>query len=240
MNKGSFACLPGNIPEFYELNSNALMTNRSFLRALIVLGTLILLMGLYYRFWFLRQPDRAIPADPEALVSPANGKVAAVVAWDSLELTLQKDLGTVSVLTGDIGPRGWLIAIEMDITNVHYQRAPLPARFLGNVYRPGAFRNALIQTNPFGFRLENEHNAMLFETSGGFRFKVVQIAGLLARRIVDYVEPGQRVERGEVIGLIKLGSQVVLILPEEVEVLAVPGQKVVDGESVLARLDPTR
>ncbi len=201
-----------------------------------VLGLFLLLWG-YYQFWFLRLPDREIPFDVAIMVSPANGVVAAVEPWDSSSLALRKDLGTVQVLTHDVGPRGHLIAIEMDVTNVHYQRAPVRSRFLGNTYRPGAFRNALIQTNPYGFRLENEHNAMLFETSYGMRYKVVQIAGLLARRIVDYVEAGQFVEQGELIGLIKLGSQVVLILPEGMEPAVESGQRVVDGETVVAHIE---
>lgn len=202
-------------------------------------NTLFLLLGLllfawgYYRLWFLRQPERTPPADDHVFVSPANGRVAAVAQWDSTTLKLRKDRGVIQVLTADIGPRGTLISIEMDITNVHYQRAPVRSRFLGSVYRRGQFRNALITTNEYGFRLENEHNALLFETPDGLRYKVVQIAGLLARRIVDFVEPGQTLAQGEVIGLIKLGSQVTLILPEGVTPTVKPGQVVVDGETVV-------
>jgi len=212
-------------------------SRRSWLRRLFIgFSILFVLLWAYYQFWFLRQPERVIPMDATVFVSPANGKVAAVTTWERESLQLEKDLGVIEVLTREVGSSGSLISIEMDITNVHYQRAPTAGRFLEAVYRPGEFRNALIQTNEYGFRLENEHNAMLFETADGLKYKVVQIAGLVARRIVDYVEPNQPVDQGEVIGLIKLGSQVTLILPEGVQPLVQPGQKVVDGETVVAEI----
>ncbi len=209
---------------------------RLFVSAALITFALFLLLFAYYRFWFLRQPERQTPLDDTVFVSPANGEVAAVVSWDSSSLALNKDWGVVELLTDDVAASGTLISVEMDVTNVHYQRAPIRSRFLGAVYREGAFRNALIRNNKFGFRLENEHNAMLFETPDGLRYKVVQIAGLVARRIVDYVEPQQELKQGEVIGLIKLGSQVTLILPPEVEPQVKAGDKVVDGETVVGRI----
>lgn len=220
------------------MTSNKKTTSLTRLRnGLIALLAIFLLLFGYYRLWFLRQPERVAPMDDTLFVSPANGEVAAVATWDRESLQLEKDLGVIEVLTRDIGPRGSLISIEMDVTNVHYQRAPIAGRFLEATYRPGEFRNALIQTNEYGFRLENEHNAMLFEATNGMKYKVVQIAGLLARRIVDYVEPGQALDQGDVIGLIKLGSQVTLILPEGVQPRVRPGDIVVDGETIVATLE---
>lgn len=212
------------------------MQKKTLRRLLVGLLTVFILLFAYYQLWFLRQPERTPPGDETLFVSPANGVVAAVAEWDSAQLSIDKDLGVIEVLTDDIGERGILISIEMDVTNVHYQRAPVGSRFIEAVYREGEFHNALVRTNRFGFRLENEHNAMLFETASGLRYKVVQIAGLLARRIEDYVEPGQEVGQGEVIGLIKLGSQVTLILPEGVEAVVEEGATVVDGETVVARM----
>lgn len=203
---------------------------------LVVLAVLVLGCLLYYRFWFLRQPARQTPVDATAFISPANGVVAAVVHWDADSLAWEKDAGVVQVMTTDVGPSGWLIAVEMDVTNVHYQRAPMNGRLLKENYVRGRFNNALVRTNRWGLRLENERNDLLFESTSGIRYKVVQVAGLLARRIVDFVEPGQAVKAGEVVGLIKLGSQVGLLLPEGVRPLVQPGQTVVDGETVLARL----
>ncbi len=190
----------------------------------------------YYQFWFLRQPERVFPTDADAILSPANGKIAAVVHWTKDSLAWDKDAGVVQVMTTDVDSSGWLIAIEMDVTNVHYQRAPLASRFLKNDYVEGQFNNALVQTNRFGLRLENERNDMLFETQNGMKYKVVQVAGLLARRIVDFVEPGQELKAGEVIGLIKLGSQVGLILPENTTPNVSVGQVVTDGETIIAKL----
>jgi len=104
------------------------------------------------------------------------------------------------------------------------------------VYTSGQFNNALIQKNPYGFRVENERNILFFQTPEGLKYKVVQIAEFLARRIEDYVEPNQTVQQGEVIGLIKLGSQVALILPDEVQPMVKADDRVVDGETVLATI----
>ncbi|MFK7806998.1 MAG: phosphatidylserine decarboxylase [Saprospiraceae bacterium] len=190
----------------------------------------------YYQIWFLRQPERNIPFGESHFISPANGKVAAVTHWQGDSLAWIKDAGVVEVLTEDIADKGWLIAIEMDITNVHYQRAPIGSKLIKEDYTEGKFRNALVKTNAFGFRLENERNSLLFKTEEGLKYKVVQIAGLLARRIVDYVEPDQEVGQGDVIGLIKLGSQVVLILPDGVNPLVKTGDVVIDGETILAEI----
>ncbi len=201
---------------------------------LICLALALLLYG-YYHLWFLRQPPRAIPNDASVFVSPANGVVSAVAKWHQDSLELDKGWGRVALLTGAVADSGWIVSIHMDVTNVHYQRAPAQATLLAKRYEPGKFLNALRHTNRFGFRPENEHNALLFMTPDSIRYSVVQIAGLLARRIVDYVEVGQRVAQGEVIGLIKLGSQVSLILPMHVRPVVQPGQKVVDGETIVAR-----
>jgi phosphatidylserine decarboxylase len=210
---------------------------KKYLKKLFIGFAILVLACLgYYQFWFLRQPDRHIPNDTTAFISPANGKVAAVVHWTKDSLAWEKDAGVVQVMTSDVDSSGWLIAIEMDVTNVHYQRAPYPCRFIQNNYVEGRFNNALIQTNRFGLRLENERNDLLFEAANGMRFKVVQVAGLLARRIVDYVEPGQELKAGEVVGLIKLGSQVGLILPEGTQPNVTVGQTVVDGETIIAKL----
>ena len=207
----------------------------------LLLGILFFIIAsfVYYQVWFLRQPERIIPNDQTIFVSPANGKVAAVTHWDKEQLAWNKDAGVVQVLTNDIGDKGWLIAIEMDVTNVHFQRAPINSQLISEEYTPGQFNNALIQTNPFGFRVENERNTLLFKTPEGLKYKVIQIAGLLARRIEDYVEPDQYVKQGEVIGLIKLGSQVAIILPDNVEPMVKAGEMVVDGESIIASIKPS-
>ncbi|MEY3368882.1 MAG: hypothetical protein RI973_2037 [Bacteroidota bacterium] len=198
---------------------------------------LLLLLGGFYRFWFLRQPDRNTTTAENAFVSPANGRIAAVERWHSKDLQWEKDFGAVQVMTSKVDTTGWLIAIEMNVMNVHYQRAPIQGRFLESNYVKGSFNNALVQTNRFGLRLENERNDLLFEAQNGMRYKVVQVAGLLARRIEDYVDPGQPVAAGEVIGLIKMGSQVGLVLPSGVSPQVKIGDIVTDGETILAKIN---
>lgn len=205
-------------------------------KILISLGILFLLSFAYYQFWFLRQPERTIPFNETTFLSPANGKVVGVTYWEQDTLEWQKDNGAVEVLTRNIDKSGWLIAIEMDVTHVHYQRLPVSSQLISKKYTTGKFKNALVQTNDYGFRFENERNSLLFETPNGLKYKVVQIAGLLARRIEDYVEPEENVTQGEIIGLIKLGSQVALVLPNTVEPTVEVGDIVTDGESVLARI----
>ncbi|MBT8218928.1 MAG: phosphatidylserine decarboxylase [Bacteroidia bacterium] len=202
---------------------------------LIIIGIIMLLFG-YYQFWFLRQPTRTIPFSQSHFVSPANGKISAVIQFDSSVIRIPKYQRTLEVMTSDVSSKGWMISIEMDVTNVHYQRLPLTATHIESRYVEGQFKNALIQNNNFGIRLENEHNQMLFETADGMRYKIIQVAGLVARRIVDYTEKGKQYQQGDVIGLIKLGSQVSIILPHDVEPRVSVGEMVTDGESILALL----
>lgn len=198
------------------------------------LAFVILFCVAYYRFWFLRQPDRNIPNNPSVFVSPANGVVVSVKHWDTESLFEKKgDLGVINVWTKDVDTAGTIISIQMDPTNVHFQRAPQDGKLVSERYTQGSFNNAVVMSNEYGTRFENEHNEMLFESTAGKRYKVVQIAGFLARRIEDYVKPQQQVKQGEVIGLIKLGSQVTVILPHSVTPNVKVGQVTIDGETVI-------
>lgn len=119
--------------------------------------------------------------------------------------------------------------------DVHYQKAPLAAKLIKEDYEEGSFLNAMKKDQEMKSTFQNEYNSMLFVTPEGYRFRILQIAGFVARRIVDFLELEQNVEQGESIGLIKLGSQVSIILDENFEVLAQTGDVVIDGETVLAR-----
>lgn len=201
----------------------------------------MVLFGAYHAFhqlYFLRLPDRNIPNDPTAFVSPADGLVYAVKEWgDSIEV-VPKDLnGAVRLMTDGLGNKGTLVSITLNLHNIHYQRAMIEGRYLASEYKKGEFNNALVHENEYGMRFENEHNIMLFESAKGTKYKVIQLAGFAARRIEDFmVEKGQQpVKQGDVISVIKLGSQVTVIFPEGVEVLVKPGDRVIDGETILAR-----
>jgi len=184
----------------------------------------------------LRQPTRNIPADNKVFVSPANGRIVSIHPWNSQSLVVSKEeYGAINVWTKDVDTAGTIISIQMNVANVHYQRAPVGGKVISETYTHGSFHNAVQMSNDYGIRFENEHNEFLMETTSGKRYKVVQIAGFLARRIVDYTKPGQIVNQGDVIGLIKLGSQVTVLLPHDVQVVAKNGDVTIDGETILAK-----
>ena len=204
-------------------------------RVFVLLIVISVVVAGYYRVWFLRQPDRNIPNNNSVFVAPANGKIVSVYKWSSSNLTiLKKELGIINVWTKDVDTAGTIISIQMDVTNVHYQRAPTGGKVISEKYVKGSFNNAVVMSNSFGIRFENEHNEFLMETTTGEKYKVIQIAGFVARRIVDYTKPNQEVKQGEVIGLIKLGSQVTVLLPHDVNVVAKTGEVTIDGETIIA------
>jgi phosphatidylserine decarboxylase len=194
----------------------------------------VALLG-YYKMWFLRLPDRNIPHNDKVFVSPANGKIVSVKTWNQQSLVVTKEqFGAINVWTKDIDTAGTIISIQMDVTNVHYQRAPVSGKVISENYTHGSFKSAVVMNNEYGIRFENEHNEILLETPGGEKYKVIQIAGFLARRIVDDTKPGEVLKQGDILGLIKFGSQVTVILPHDVKVVTKVGEVVTDGETVLA------
>jgi phosphatidylserine decarboxylase len=204
-------------------------------KSAFALFAVIALFLLYYKFWFLRFPERNIPNDNSVFVSPANGKIVAIAPWNSETLVVTKEkFGAINVWTKDVDTAGTIVSIQMNVTNVHFQRAPLASKLLSERHVSGSFNNAVLMSNEYGIRFGNEHNELLFEATDGKRFKLVQVAGFVARRIVDYVSPNQELKQGELVGLIKLGSQVTVLLPHGVKVNANVGDVVTEGETVLA------
>jgi len=164
--------------------------------------------------WFFRSPQRAIPADPDVLVSPADGKVIAIEPLDDAWLG-----------------KGVEIRIFLNVFNVHVQRSPFTTASLveGTRYFAGKFLAASVPKAS----LENEQH--WFRLSSGARKVVVkQIAGLIARRIIPWARPGDTLKGGQLIGLIQFGSQVDLGL-SGAEVLVKVGDVLVGGETLLAR-----
>ena len=177
----------------------------------------LVLLGLVV--YFFRDPKRAIPADPEAIVSPADGTIAEVTNVEHYDF---------------IDGPAIRIGIFLSIFNVHVNRSPRAATVVDMHYKPGEFLNAM---NPES-ALRNEFMWIGYEDAErpGVRLAVRQISGLIARRIVCALRPGQRVSRGEKFGMIKLGSRTELILPAgAVRVDVAVGQKVQGGSTVLAR-----
>ena len=210
---------------------------KKFLRGLIYTAIILsVFLFTYYQVWFLRQPVRNIPANDHVFVSPANGTIVSIHKWNTQSLVVTKEeYGAINVWTKDVDTAGTIISIQMNVANVHYQRAPVAGKVISETYTHGSFHNAVQMSNEYGIRFENENNVFLMKTPTGKKYKVIQIAGFLARRIVDMTVPNQVVKQGDVIGLIKLGSQVTILLPHDVEVVAKNGDVTIDGETILAK-----
>jgi len=163
-------------------------------------------------FSFFRDPERVIPAEPGAVVSPADGRVVVVTEEEN---------------TGRPGQR---ISVFLAIWNVHVNRAPAAGKIVKMDYRPGKFLAAMREQAS----LENEQNVFTLSTEAGeMVFK--QIAGWIARRVVSWKKAGETVTRGERIGLVRFGSRVDVWLPKGAEILVKVGENVKGGSSVLAR-----
>jgi len=175
------------------------------------LSLLPLLLGAFF-LWFFRDPERAIPGGPGVIVSPADGKVTAVsrIAEDS---------------------RKQRISIFLNVFDVHVNRAPISGTITRVCYQKGKFGNAMSA----GSSDANEQNVVTVEGEGQtVIFK--QIAGLLARRIVFSARTGDKLERGQRVGLIKFGSRVDLVLDENVDIRVKVGDHVAGGSSILGVL----
>ncbi len=166
---------------------------------------------------FFRDPKRVTPQGEGVVVSPADGRVSLIA-----QATPPAELGL-----GDRPlPR---VSIFMSVFNCHVNRSPVAGRIERIVYRPGKFINAELDKASE----DNERNSLVIATPGG-RIGVVQIAGLVARRIVSFVGEGQSVAAGERFGLIRFGSRLDVYLPEGAKPLVSEGQTAVAGETVLA------
>ncbi|MBN2577519.1 MAG: phosphatidylserine decarboxylase family protein [Pirellulales bacterium] len=172
---------------------------------------------------FFRDPPRTIPDRPDALVSPADGKVVDITPMEENEF---------------ISGPAVRIGIFLSIFNVHINRAPVESRVIGLRYHPGKFHNAMLPVSA----VENENMwiALEEERPPHRRLIVRQISGKIARRIVCGLRPGEVVGRGEKFGMIKFGSRTELILPaaEDLQILVGVGQKVHAGSTLLARWNP--
>ena len=170
--------------------------------------------------YFFRDPQRVTPLGDGLVVSPADGRVSAI---ENVIPPPELDLPRVTMTR---------ISIFMNVFDVHINRSPLPARIAKLAYVPGMFLNAELDKASE----DNERQALTLETPNGTRLGVVQIAGLIARRIVKFVGEGDQLEAGQRFGLIRFGSRVDVYLPKEVAPLACLGQRAIAGETILADL----
>ena len=165
---------------------------------------------------FFRDPAREVPDDPGAVVAPADGRVVAVEK--ARDPWLERDALKISVF--------------MNVFNVHSNRAPVDGTVRKVWYHAGSFLNAALDKAS----LENERNALWLRTADGADVTCVQIAGLVARRILCYVGDGAELVRGQRFGFIRFGSRVDVYLPLDAQAVAAIGDKVYAAETVLARL----
>lgn len=186
------------------------------------LGFVSLLL-IVWCFWFFRDPERVVPAGENLLISPADGKVIIV---DQAPMPKELQGGEVS---GQPVPR---IAIFLNVFNVHVNRVPASGTIEKVVYTPGQFLTASLDKAS----TDNERSTVLMRDTAGRRIGFAQIAGLVARRIVNHLKPGQQVTIGERFGLIRFGSRAELFLPPGTAISVKVGEKVVAGETVLAVL----
>ncbi len=181
------------------------------------LATAIFFVATTFILCFFRDPERMSPAEADALVSPADGRVILV------EKVINNDF-----LAGELQK----ISIFMNVFDVHVNRIPCNGLVEKVLYKPGKFYSA----DSAKGGLENEYCATVITTPTGKSLAFVQIAGLIARRIVCLLEPGDAVIRGRRFGLIRFGSRVDLYLPVETDIRIKAGDKVKAGESILGYL----
>ena len=190
------------------------------LRVVTGRGTLPAVLATAATAAFFRAPRRVPPPLTGVVLAAADGTVATVG-----EVAPPAELGLPAVPV----PR---VSVFLSVLDVHVQRVPVEGRVVAVEYRPGAFLSADLDKASE----DNERNAVLIETASGDRVGVVQIAGLLARRIVCDIAVGNEVAAGETYGLIRFGSRVDVYLPPGARVTVAPGQRTIGGETVLATL----
>jgi phosphatidylserine decarboxylase len=187
----------------------------AFLGILWLFGLLVLIT--FFIVWFFRNPERHFLEEEKVVISPADGKV---IKMEDVEMN------------GVIAGRLKKISIFMNIFSVHVNRAPYAGKIAAINYHEGKFFSANLDKAS----LDNERNDINIRTESGCSIWAVQIAGLIARRIVCWVKAGDTVKKGERIGLIRFGSRVDVYLPEDSRLAVKIGEKVRAGETPLGYL----
>jgi phosphatidylserine decarboxylase len=173
----------------------------------LYLATILVLLLAAFVAFFFRNPKREIPSDPKVIVSPADGRVVHV-----------EKVGNVTKLS-----------IFLSIFDVHVNRSPIAGRIETIEYKKGSFQGAWKRTAS----VQNERNIIMV-SQGDTKVVFTQIAGMIARRIVCWKRPGDTVTKGELIGLIRFGSRVDVLLPAGAEAIVSPKMRVRGGSSAIA------
>jgi phosphatidylserine decarboxylase len=179
-------------------------------------AALFLLVVTLFIVYFFRNPRRVTPDVENAVVAPADGVI--IYAGRAFESHLQQEMQKISIF--------------MSVFNVHVNRFPLAGRVLDRFYNPGKFLDVRDERATF----ENEQLGLILEGVRGAKVVCVQVAGLIARRIVCYLRPGDGLAMGEIYGLIRFGSRLDIYLPLDAEVRVALGERTVAGETILGIL----
>ena len=170
--------------------------------------------------YFFRDPARVTPLREGLIIAPADGRICAI---ERVRPPVELGLGEALRVR---------ISIFLSIFDVHINRAPVAGHIIRSIYVPGSFLNAAADKSSE----ENERRGIVIDAGADSEIAVVQIAGLIARRIVTFVKEGDRIGVGERLGLIRFGSRVDLYLPPNRGALVAVGQRAVGGETILADL----
>jgi len=197
---------------FFAISMAALM----LWMPLAAIGFLLTLFTL----WFFRDPERNTPQDSNLIISSADGKVCLIdEAYPPEELSMDSQ-------------KMKRICVFMNVFNVHVNRSPIKGVAKDIVYKKGQFLNASLDKASD----KNERSSLVINTDNGTKIIVVQIAGLIARRILGFISANHTLEQGERFGLIRFGSRVDIYMPLDAVTQCVVGDTVIAGESVLASL----
>lgn len=192
---------------------------------LALMSNFLGLIGLVITLWcifFFRDPERFVPLEDNAIISPADGVVTRV----EYGAEAPEELGYGKTKFNKI-------SIFLNVFNVHVNRVPLSGSVTKVVYRPGKFLSA----NAEDASVENERNSVVVKNSNGTEIIFVQVAGLVARRIISDLKEGQEVVAGQRYGIIRFGSRADLYFPENVEIKSLLGQTMVGGETIIAKIN---
>ena len=168
-----------------------------------------------FSLYFFRDPQR-IPPNNDGFLSPGDGKVVQIIDVEDAEIGKAQQ-----------------ISIFLSVFNVHSQRVPLSGKVISKTYNSGKFLAAFNHKAS----LDNEQTVVMFETESGKMYKIKQIAGLIARRILNYMEPENRVERGQRLGFIRFGSRVDIIVPPEFQIDVSLGDMVRGNQTIIGRFE---
>lgn len=171
-----------------------------------------------FTIYFFRDPNRRGDFSEKTVLAPADGKILDIISLEGGKSPLGEPTNKVSIF--------------MSLFNVHVNRVPVSGKVSKISYHPGRFFSANLDKAS----AENEHNRITLQTPGKYRIMFVQIAGLIARRISCWIREGEIVQAGQRFGLIRFGSRLDIYLPKDIRVVAVKGQRVKAGKTILGYL----